>query len=304
MGGRSILGALIAALAAFSISVSNVSLPTFYESGGDVQAFLTGRNTMSFSAAALLVVFGGLLRGRQEWLGTGETGVALLTGTLYGAGGLLVMGSIVLIPVSLAILILFTFPVQTVLIEAVIDRRFPAPIQIMLVLVALAGVGIALDVQASGLNIVGVVMAASGAVLVAVTFVLNGRFLEHANPFAAAAIMALAGLAVIAGFALATRSFSLPPADSDGMIALAVAVAGSTVAFLAIFWAIKVIGATPTAMVMNLEPVLTIALSAWVLNDVPSLQRLIGATMVVGSVVLSQMIAAQDGAAERFAAAE
>ena len=46
-------------------------------------------------------------------------------------------------------------------------------------------------------------------------------------------------------------------------------------------------------MVMNLEPVFTIALSVWVLHDVPSLQRLIGAALVIGAVVISQVLAAR-----------
>ena len=75
------------------------------------------------------------------------------------------------------------------------------------------------------------------------------------------------------------------------VLELFVAIGFSTIAFITMFWAVHASGAAPTAMVMNLEPVFTIAMSFWILNEAVSLQRLIGATIVIGSVVLSQWVA-------------
>ncbi len=293
--GSVTVGILAAIIAAISISISNVSLPIFYDNGGDVQAFLTGRYGISCLAAACLALAVRAMQTHKaksaSWLTDAEVGAALLSGGLYGAGALLVLGSIALIPVALAILILFTFPVLTVVFKAIIDRRMPEFLQIVFLIVALIGVALALDVQQGSLNGVGLVMAATGAVMVAGTFVMNERLLPDAEPFAASAVMALSGLAIVTGFALATKSFSIP--TGPGLPALATAVAGSTIAFLGMFWAVKAIGATPTAMIMNLEPVFTIALSVWVLSEVPSMQRLCGAALVIGAVVVSQLMAAR-----------
>jgi len=290
---RLTMGALIAAFAALSISVSNVSLPAFYANGGDVQVFLTGRNGASFILAVFFAFAARTWRGKgttpHRWLSDAEGGAALLSGALYGAGALTVLGSIALIPVTLAILILFTFPVLTVVFQSLIDRRIPAPLQLVFLVIALAGVAVALDVQGGGVNVLGVVMAGMGAVLIAASFVLNERLLSNADGFSSAAVMAFSGLAVVAGFTFATGSFSMP--TGAGIPALAIAVAGSSIAFLAMFRAVKIVGATPTAMVMNLEPVFTIALSVWILSEVPSVQRLAGAAMVIGAVVVSQVLA-------------
>ena len=292
--GAVITGALAAIVAAFSISVSNVSLPIVYANGGDVQAFLTGRNVFGFLVAALLAM---TVRMRASFknhphlpLTQPQVGGAVLSGSLYGAGALLVLGSIALIPVNLAILILFTFPVITILIQSVVDRRMPGAIQLCLMICALGGVAIALDIGADIPNPLGLLMAASGAVLVATAFVLNERLLDGTKPFSVAAFMSLAGLAVVVGFALATRSFSLPPTESEGMTALLVAVIGSSIAFVTMFWAVHAIGAAPTAMTMNLEPAFTIAMSYWVLSEVVSMQRLLGAAIVIGAVAVSQWI--------------
>lgn len=293
--GSIIAGALVTVVAAFAISVSNISLPAVYANGGDVQAFLTGRYAFGFLAAAALALASRLrasLTDRSHVpLSQPEAGAALLSGSIYGAGALLVLGSIVLIPVNLAILILFTFPVITVLIQSIVDRRAPRVLQLALMISALGGVAIALDIGKGNLNLLGLVMAAGGAVLVATSFVMNERLLPNTNPFAAAGFMSLAGLAVVVGFALATGSFSLPAAGTGGMMALFVAIGFSTIAFITMFWAVHASGATPTAMVMNLEPVFTIAMSFWILNEAVSLQRLTGAAIVIGSVVLSQWVA-------------
>lgn len=296
-----VVGSAAAVIAALSISISNVALPTFYSNGGDVQAFLTGRYGVSFLLAAVLALIVHALQSRKandvRWPSEAEVGAALLSGALYGAGALLVLGSIALIPVALAILILFTFPVLTVVFKAAIDRRPPELLQVVVLLIALGGVGLALDVQQGNLSVTGLVMASVGAILVAGTFVMNERLLPDVEPFAASAIMALSGLAIVAGFALATQSFSIP--TGPGIPALAVAIAGSTVAFIGMFWAVKAIGATPTAMIMNLEPIFTIALSVWVLAEIPSLQRLAGAALVVGAVVASQWIASKSNASQQ-----
>jgi drug/metabolite transporter (DMT)-like permease len=50
------------------------------------------------------------------------------------------------------------------------------------------------------------------------------------------------------------------------------------------------IGAAPTAMVMNLEPVFTIALAVGLLSETLSGRKLIGAAVVLAAVGTSQLL--------------
>lgn len=291
-----VAGVLAGVIAALAISASNIALPFMYANGGDVQSFLTGRYAASGVLALAMALAARLFVTRQAAppatpagrSSTGQYPLAVIAGGLYGGGALLALGSIARIPVTLAILILFTFPVITALIQAALDRRWPRPFEAVLLLVALAGVALALDVKADTLDPIGLAMACGGPVCVAASFVLCERRLGEIGVFSSATLMSLGGLLVAVGFAVISGSFSLPT-PGVGQIGLAVAVAGSTIAFLAMFWAVRAIGASPTAMILNLEPVFTIALAILVLAEVPSVQRMLGATLVIGAVIASQL---------------
>ncbi|MEO0618789.1 MAG: DMT family transporter [Pseudomonadota bacterium] len=297
-----IAGVIAGVVAALAISVSNIALPFMYANGGDVQSFLTGRYAASGLIALIMALAVRLfVRHRSPPGGdaivpaaTGTSArdhtLAVIAGALYGGGALLALGSIARIPVTLAILILFTFPIITALMQATLDRRWPRPLEAGLLLVALAGVALALDVEADALDPIGLVMACGGPLCVATSFVLCERRLGNIGALSSATLMSLGGLLVAAGFAAITGSFSLPDPGA-GQRGLLIAVTGSTIAFLAMFWGVRAIGASPTAMILNLEPVFTIALAIIVLAEVPSAQRIMGATLVIGAVIASQMYA-------------
>ena len=56
------------------------------------------------------------------------------------------------------------------------------------------------------------------------------------------------------------------------------------------FRGVHLIGPAPTAMVMNLEPVFTIALAVTLLAETLSDRKLIGAAVVLAAVVASQLL--------------
>jgi drug/metabolite transporter (DMT)-like permease len=56
------------------------------------------------------------------------------------------------------------------------------------------------------------------------------------------------------------------------------------------FRGVHLIGPAPTAMVMNLEPVFTIALAVTLLAETLSDRKLIGVAVVLAAVVASQLL--------------
>ncbi|MDX1575797.1 MAG: hypothetical protein R3285_06370, partial [Kiloniellales bacterium] len=93
-------------LAALSISLTNVAAPLVYEAGGNPPTIIVLRNLV------FLLLCGTWLRasGRFRWLERRGQLVCIGAGIAYtcGAAGLLL--SLLTLPVSLAILIFFTFP--------------------------------------------------------------------------------------------------------------------------------------------------------------------------------------------------
>ncbi|MEZ5775028.1 MAG: EamA family transporter [Hyphomicrobiaceae bacterium] len=297
-----IAGIVIAALAALAISVSNVSLPLYYGRGGNVETFLAARYAISVAICLAILV----ARRASLSLTAGELWSGLGSGIVYGAGSLLVLGSIALIPVSLAILIFFTFPILTTLMQAPLDRRMPSPGQLGCLLAALAGIGLALEIGEVAYDPVGLVMALGGAFGIAGAFVWSGHALPHKDSNLVTVTMSIAALAIALGFALGSGNGVALGVPTLAWIAFGVAVAGGVAAFIAMFKAIQLAGATRAAAVMNLEPVFTMAFAAVVLAERITLLRAVGAAIVVGAVFASQWLAHRAGgqAAERSGVAE
>ena len=105
-------GVALVLLAALSISLTNVSAPFVYEAGGNPQTIIILRNL------AFLLLCGLWLKtsGRFRWLDRRGQLVCFGAGIAYtsGAAGLLL--SLLTLPVSLAILIFFTFPLMSALL--------------------------------------------------------------------------------------------------------------------------------------------------------------------------------------------
>ncbi len=200
------------------------------------------------------------------------------------------MLSLLHLPVSLAILIFFTFPLMTAMLESTLDRRLPGLGQLVCLLAALAGLAIALEVERFALAPEGVIFAAIGAVGVAISYVWTGRALPGVDSAVMTFHMAITGLLGASLYVVATGSLALPVDGVLGWPALIVAVVGFAVAFFAMFRGVHLIGPASTAMVMNLEPVFTIALAVALLAETLTGRKLIGAAVVVAAVVASQLL--------------
>ncbi len=273
-------------LAALSISLTNVSAPLVYEAGGNPQTIVVLRNL------AFLLICGLWLKtsGRFRWLERRGQLVCFGAGVAYtsGAAGLLL--SLLHLPVSLAILIVFTFPLMTAMLESTLDRRLPGLGQLVCLLAALAGLAIALEVERFALAPEGVIFAAIGAVGVAISYVWTGRALPGVDSAVMTFHMAITGLLGASLYVVATGSLALPVDGVLGWPALIVAVVGFAVAFFAMFRGVHLIGPASTAMVMNLEPVFTIALAVALLAETLTGRKLIGAAVVLAAVVASQLL--------------
>jgi drug/metabolite transporter (DMT)-like permease len=70
------------------------------------------------------------------------------------------------------------------------------------------------------------------------------------------------------------------------MAAAALTFAG---AFLGMFVGVRLIGASGTAMIMNLEPVLTIVLAIVLLDENLTVHQFLGAALVVAAVFAAQI---------------
>jgi len=180
------------------------------------------------------------------------------------SGGLLT--SVTFIPVNLTVVVFYTYPMLTLLIVSAMERRTPSAAELVAVILAMAGVGLAMQVSVESLNVEGVGFALLAAIGVAGSFIVA----HHILPSVGATRMTLyacitafaGGVTMMLGFdALAV------PDSAFGIGLVGAVIAMFAVAVIAMFAAVRLIGPVRVATCLCLEPVTAIFVAVLVLGE-------------------------------------
>lgn len=279
------LGVLIALAAAISISFSNILAPGVVEAGSNTATLLAFR----FISFLLVCSLWMRLSGTSFVLERQHRTACIGAGIGNAVGSAALIASFLYLPISLAILIFYTFPLLTRLGECALNRRQPALFEILCLVGALAGLAICLGFGFDRLNGPGLFFAVAAALSISGTFVLAGHKLKTIQPTLQTFYMGVTGLIITIAFIVTTRSWAPPPLELVPSALMLGASLTYAAAFFAIYKAIGMISASRTAMIMNLEPVLTIGLAILLLQEGLTPHQLFGAAMVITAVVAAQL---------------
>ncbi len=234
------------------------------------------------------------LDGRQRAYGVvlGGCFAAVSLGTLLGA---------TYMPVSLTVLVFYTHPSLILGCAALLDRRRPGAIEIVVLCMAFAGLALALDVRLAGASLAGLALAAMAALGALASFVIIERALSGADSVRATATAAAAAAAV-SMLALASAGGFALPATATGWLLLACVVALFATAVTCMFLAIRHAGAVPASMLLCLEPITAILLALLLLGETLEAAQWLGAALVIAAVTLAGTWRATDASARGPAA--
>lgn len=278
------IGIIIAAAAALTLAINDVAVPFAYAQGFSAPTVVFFRFVfLLLSLAALLPAFG--LRYR---LPKDDALNALGSGIATGIGTLGLLGAFAYIPVSLALIILYTYPILTALFESLHARRIPGAVEVICLVIALAGIGIVIGLDEVTLSSLGLLFGAIAALGYAASIFWNSIKLRSADGTVVSFYMAISSVATTALFLVATGTFALTQTGLSGWLPLLATCFFFAVSFIGMFKAVQWAGGAPTAMVLNLEPVFVMFLAALLLGERLSLPRLLGCAMVIGAVVASE----------------
>jgi drug/metabolite transporter (DMT)-like permease len=281
---RARIGILIAAAAALSLGINDVAVPFAYAQGFSWPTVVFFR--FAFLLVSLLVFLP--LTGLSYCLPRDHALHAQGSGITAGLATLGLLGSFAYLPVSLALIILYTFPILTALFESAHARRLPSSVEIICLVVALAGIGIIIGLNEATLSSLGLLLGALSSVGYAASIFWNSVKLRTADGTVISFHMAIAGVATTGLFLLATGTFAVAQASFSGWLPVLLTCFFFTAAFIGVYKAVEFAGGAPTAMVLNLEPVFVMLLAAILLDEALTLPRLLGSAMVIGAVVVSE----------------
>lgn len=199
------------------------------------------------------------------------------------------MASFYFIPVSLAVLIFFTFPVLIAVVEPVVDGRRADPVTIGCAVVAFIGLGCALGPGIEGLDWRGCALAALAALGATTALILSRRLVVEQDLFSFSLhLHALCVAALLVAFTV------LGPPDLPGNAAGWMGLLGVgvfyAVAVLLQFGAVRLAGPSRAAVMFNAEPIITMVAAALLLGEQLGGWQLLGATLVIGAVLWSTRV--------------
>ncbi|MEZ5925560.1 MAG: DMT family transporter [Hyphomicrobiaceae bacterium] len=279
--------------AALALAINNVTLPFVYQAGWNAQSVVLVR--FAFSTVALGLVL--LMSGRRFRLSGADTGHALGSGVAVAIGALGLLGSFQFIPVSLAIVIVYTNPVLTAVMLSVWHRRPPGFVQVVCLVVAFVGVAIATGIDHLSLDPRGILLALMSAVGFSFSFAWNSIKLRAADAMVVTFTMVVAGGVATGLFVLLSRSLSLP-IELSGWLLFLIPACCFTFAMFGMYEGVRRIGGAPAAMLMNLEPVMTIVLAPFVLGETLTGAHIAGGLLVIVAVYVSERVGSGGGTGE------
>ncbi len=279
---RSWVGYGLIVLSALGFSVSTVTVSMAFRDGLDINTANAVRHTI---AAGLLFILM-RIRGRSIRLVSRQRFAALGLGLPLFLTGFGYLGAIQYIPVSVAVLIFYTFPLMVALISRIVEQNPITFVKIVAILSAFIGLALALGVDRGiVLDWRGIAFALLGAVGAASLITISNHALQKTDTEAMNlhAITVAAILFVI--FAVA-KGGSVPEIAWGGGGKVSLAGIVLAIGFLTMFAGIARIGSVKSAMLLNVEPLMTIGLAVGLLAERLTPMQVLGAILVTGAIIL------------------
>jgi drug/metabolite transporter (DMT)-like permease len=276
------LGCLVAGAA--MLACGHVSARLAFSNGVNVLTAATARSV--FTALLLLALI--RLRRTPILPLTRQARLALLLGILVAAQTALVQLAVSLLPVTLALLVFYTFPFFTGIVTSLLGTDRLTPTTFVALAAALLGLALVLGVAPQGVNPLGVAAALAASVCFTAMLVLTPRLAPTLDgPLRTFMTMGLAALIFVTTAAV-TQDVHWPR-DAAARIGLAGLMVFYAVGIILVFLALPMLGPAQSAVVLNTEPVFA-ALIAWAaLGEVLTPLQVAGAMIVVGAVTWYQV---------------
>ena len=280
-----LLPMLPAITAALSFSITDILLKIIYNSGMDVLTLVSLRGMLVVAFFwAWLRVAPPIIRPPPR-----QRRIAILLGILFAGVMLGLMAAVALLPVSIAILAYFIYPLLTGIAAALTGVERLGWRALLAALAAFAGLALMLGVNLATLAPLGLASAFAAAICRVVSLLATRAYLNGTD----------ARLTTWYSMVPSTILFVIlwitiggwhPPQTQAGWIAFGAASFFSTLSTLLIYISTNTVGPFRTAFAMNLEPLVTALASVWLLGEVLSPLQALGAGIMIASLCAFQFV--------------
>ncbi len=214
---------------------------------------------------------------------------AILIGMLLSAAVLLAFFGLERLPGSTYIVLFYSYPAMVVLLSRLLGEPIGARAWLALGL-ALTGVVLTVpDLQAGGVDKIGVALVLANAAIVAIYYLLSKRALAGVLDISGSSAWMMLGTLFILALLIPLRGLQMPPNAHTLLMLLGIATLGTVLPVFGINLAIQRIGAAQASLISTVEPPMSMLVSMFVLGELILALQWVGAALIIGSVIVLQL---------------
>ena len=266
---------------AASFAANSTLAKLSYDYGATPLSVLTWRTGLSALGVFLVLIIWRVplkLPARERWTALGMG--AIVATYSYG-----LLGAIEHIPVALAVLTFYLYPLLTSLGAWACGQEKMTVKTFLCLIAALIGLATALDIT-RGFHVTGVSMAACAAVLITILLLMANRMVVGVDSRVMSLHMMTSATVVFIIVDLMFQKFPLP-SSTTGVLAFLGCGIFYAFAMIGMFVGVAKIGAIRTTMFMNFEPVSSIFFGMLILGQFLAPLQLAGAGLVIAAIVMA-----------------
>lgn len=277
-------GVALIILVAISFATNSTLAKISLDHGATPLSVLTWRTALAAFSVLLILKFWGVPRvlpPRIRW-------ISISMGGLLATYSYLLISAIEHIPVALAVLTFYLYPILTSLGSWVMGQERLTLKIVACLITAFVGLGFALNLGGE-FNSLGISLATGAAIVFTILLLVNQKFVGGQESRTISLHMLSSGTFLFLVFVLIFEGFPLPQ-SSKGIIAYIGSGVFFSFAIIGMFVGLAKIGAIRTSLFMNFEPVSSIALGVILLDQVLTPLQLAGAGVVIASIAVAELV--------------
>jgi drug/metabolite transporter (DMT)-like permease len=276
---RALTGNVLALAAAVAFAFANTSASLAFQGGSNPITLAAVR----FVLPALVLMAWLAAQRRSIRLPAGDGWIAVGLGALTAAYTWALLSAIGAIPLALAILIFYLFPLVATVILAIFGWETLGWRTIAAIVVAFAGLVLALDPRVGTINIEGLLLGLAAAVGLGIVVAVSSRVFRAGDARPVTVYMATVAAALLIAFCVQQGDFA-PPSTTTGWIGFVAAALFYAFAMIGFFIAVSMIGPTRSSLLSYAEPIVSAALGVVLLGEALTLTQIGGIVLMVGAL--------------------
>lgn len=273
-------GIFLALVTAICLGSITTQAKLFYAEGGNALTLMFVRFLLSTLTFGMLI----LMRKESFQVRRENRLAVFLLGVVWSGAMIFYLLAVETMSVSLAVLVLYTYPVLVLIYAVSRGQLSPTLLRVSLFLLAFTGLYLALSTGDKVYEVTGLIFAMLAALGAAYTFIKGAKIAPLQSPLVMTFWINLTGLAMILPLVYANLTIVT---STSALTAITVATAFYIVAILCQFQALARLPASTAALILNLEPVVSILLATFILSEQLGVLQWLGVILVISVITAS-----------------